>query len=73
MYIVEFYRHLGYDYELGHSEACGIIAFIITLLLLLASFLLCHRAVVWGYYLITLASRLAEFNLFLLFFMKMKK
>lgn len=31
---------LGCNYELGRSEACGVIAFIITLLLLVASFLL---------------------------------
>lgn len=31
---------LGYNCELGHSEACGLIAFIITLLLLVASFFL---------------------------------
>lgn len=31
---------LGCNCELGHPEACGVIAFIITLLLLVASFLL---------------------------------
>lgn len=64
---------LGYDCDLGHSEVCSIIAFIITLLLLLVSFLLFHRAVVSGYYSITVASRVAELNIFLLYFMKMKK
>ena len=32
-----------------------------------------HRAVVSGYYSITVASRVAELNIFLLYFMKMKK
>lgn len=53
---------LGCNYELGHSEACGVIAFIITLLLLVASFLW-HKAVVWGYCLISVANRVAEFNI----------
>lgn len=51
----EILQTLGFDCELGHSEAYGIIAFIITLLLLLVSFL-CHRAVVLGYYLIKVAN-----------------
>lgn len=53
---------LGCNYELGHSEACGVIAFIMTLLLLVASFLLWHKAVAWGYCLISVANRVAEFN-----------
>ena len=64
---------LGYDCEFRHSEVCSITAFIITLLLLLVSFLLFHRAVVLGYCSITVASRVAELNIFLLYFMKMKK
>lgn len=66
------YVHCGilqtvvYDYELGHSEAHGIIAFII-ILFLLASFLLCQRALgpcFWGHCLITVTNRVVEFNIF---------
>lgn len=68
-------KTLGYDYELGHSEACGIIACIITLLSFLTYFLLCHRAVVLGNCLISVAKRVTEFNIFIpiFFFIKMKK
>ena len=59
---------LGYDYELAQSEACGIIAFIVTLLLFLAYFLLCYRAVVWGYYLISVANGVAKLNILPPFF-----
>lgn len=68
-------KTLGYDYELGHSEVCGIIACIITLLLFLTYFLLCHRAVVLGNHLILVANRVIECNIFIpiFFFIKMKK
>lgn len=64
---------LGKGYELGHVEAGGIIAFVVTWLLFVASFLLCHRAVVLGFYLITMADRVAEFNIFLLLFYEKEK
>lgn len=45
--------------KIAHSEACGIIAFVITLLLFLAYFLFCYRAVVWSYYLVSMLNRLS--------------